>query len=99
MCSDTHKLNEPVFFLRPVSFKLSAPFFGHGCWNMQVHLFELNNILFHSTYQDEHTVKYSPHCFPHISYLGTDEENLVNIKELFFLTDHVLLFLEPLIYV
>ena len=87
-----------VFFLRPVSLKLSASVFGHGCWNMQVHLFELN-ILFHFTYQDEHTVKYSPHCFPHISYLGTDEENLVNIKDLFFLTDHVLLFLEPLIYV
>ena len=56
------------------------------------------SISFHLN-QDEHTVKYSPHCFPHISYLGTDEENLVNIKDLFFLTDHVLLFLEPLIYV
>ena len=42
------------------------------------------SISFHLN-QDEHTVKYSPHCFPHISYLGTDEENLVNIKDLFFL--------------
>ena len=40
--------------------------------------------------------RYSPHCFPYISYLGTDEENLYNIKDLFFLSDNVLLFLEPL---
>ena len=88
-----------VFFLCPVSLKLSASVFGHGCWNMQVHLFELN-ILFHFTDQDEYTVNILHTVFLTFnSYLSTDEENLVNIKDLFFLSDHVLLFLEPLIYV
>ena len=39
------------------------------------------------------------HCFLYISYLGTDGEHLFNIKDLFFLSDYVLLFLGPLIYV
>ena len=58
------------------------------------------SISFNFTYQDEYTVNIlHAHCFLYISYLGTDEENLFNIKDLFFLSDHVLLFLGPLIYV
>ena len=83
----------------PVSLKFSPSGFGHGCWNMQVHFLKLN-ILFHFTYQDEYTVNIlHTSCFPYFSYLGTDEENLFNITDICFLSDHVLLFLEPLIYV
>ena len=50
------------------------------------------SISFNFTYQDEYTVNIlHAHCFLYISYLGTDEENLFNIKDLFFLSDHVLL--------
>ena len=51
----------------------------------QVHSFIIIVILFHSTYQDEYTLDILHTVFLYICYLDTDEDNLFNIKDLFFL--------------